>query len=447
VACAFIDPRMWDDEKFVALDDDAQLLWVYLITGPEATASVPGLIVIGIAGLAEARRRSTHDIAAALDRLRISGMVQLDPTSRLIRVPKAPFYRAPGNANVVRGWYRRWTSLPDSPLKYDHLESFQGALEQAEVADSTRQAFDATFGRDLARRTAFRSGQVKPALQLVSSPPRVPAVQVSLPLEPPIVVVETRDLTPEGCSGDDAEGISDLACPGSGSGEPFGNHSGTIPEWLIPDQKRKRRSETDTGSDPEASRDPRATEPALPTPQQDATSGPVANAEDQPAIVARLARELREKRLERVLRLRALGIGVTLPPPSLHDQVARGEPDGLVRSWFGSAVRDGCDPEAVVRQRGQQLLDALYAAAVRDKSIAGMRETVCYSAKVVDWALTTEAASAGRAPAQRRPPPATPPAISRPEFPVEVPATREQLAESQAVLQEYLRNTAEGERA
>ena len=431
MAYASIDPCMHDDEKFVQLDDAAQALWTYLLTGPEAAAGVPGLIIIGIAGLAEARRRSTQDIATALDRLRLAGMVEIDPLHRLIRVPKAPRYRAPGNANVVRGWYRRWTSLPNSQLKYAHVQSMREAITMADVADSTREVFEQTFGADLARRVAFRSGEVKPALQLVPSAPVMDAqpLQASLPLGGLTEVV----VPPSGVSGNEIEEFSGIAC----SAVLGGNHSGTIPEWPYPE--RKRRSESGSVSDPVA-RDPAEPHAAPPAPLVAAESMPATDPAPEPesehAQVKRLAHELRVERLARVQRLRSDGIGATLPEPSLHDEVAKGEPDRLVRAWMRAALQLDQDPEVFVRQRGRQVLDVLEVAARRDRSIAGMRETVCYSAKVVDWALTTEAASAANA--RRRGPRTTPVAVVA-ESPFVVPrderrGAHEMLGESLAKL-------------
>lgn len=126
-----------------------------------------------------------------------------------------------------------------------------------------------------------------------------------------------------------------------------------------------------------------STEPVL------RTAEPVAAA-PKTSPAAELAVELRKARLARVLALRAEGIGATLPTPTLHDEPAKGEPERLVRSWYTAAERAGLDPREQVLSRGRQLLDALEAQARTERSVACLRETVCYSAKVVDWAMATE---------------------------------------------------------
>lgn len=120
-----IDPRMWDDERFVALSDLEQNLWTFLLAGPLTVGGVPGLIVGGPASFAEGMRRDAGKVRAALAKLVAVGLVEHDEERRLVRIGNAPKYKPPGNANVVRGWFRRWRLLPESPLKYQHVEALE----------------------------------------------------------------------------------------------------------------------------------------------------------------------------------------------------------------------------------------------------------------------------------------------------------------------------------
>ncbi len=125
MAFGVIDPGMWDERQFVELTGDSKLLWFYLLTGPEACKSCPGLLQVGIAGLAECLRWATQDTKTSLQQLVGLGWVELDESTRLIRIPKAPHHRKPSNPNVVTGWWRRWKELPESALKYSHIESLE----------------------------------------------------------------------------------------------------------------------------------------------------------------------------------------------------------------------------------------------------------------------------------------------------------------------------------
>src|SRR5690606_40731189 len=54
-----VDPRVWDDDKFIELSDDAKLLWLLILTGPQ-TSYVPGLMTTGIGTLAEVLRKGSR---------------------------------------------------------------------------------------------------------------------------------------------------------------------------------------------------------------------------------------------------------------------------------------------------------------------------------------------------------------------------------------------------
>jgi len=47
-----VSVRMWGDERFRRLSNDAKFLWLYLLTGPHTTA-LPGLFAASKAHIAE----------------------------------------------------------------------------------------------------------------------------------------------------------------------------------------------------------------------------------------------------------------------------------------------------------------------------------------------------------------------------------------------------------
>ncbi len=122
-----IDPRLHDDEKFVQLTDSQQMLWVALITGPQTTI-VPGLMIGGVATLAEIRRRPVSRVKADMDALERLGMVEVDPEKRVIRLPNGPKFAELRNQKQLLGWFRAWQGLPESQLKYRHIESLRRHL-------------------------------------------------------------------------------------------------------------------------------------------------------------------------------------------------------------------------------------------------------------------------------------------------------------------------------
>jgi hypothetical protein len=142
-----IGPQLWDQPGFLRLSESAQLLYIYLLSGPEASLSVPGLVLCGAQSLAEARRCPSDHITRTLDELAGGKWLDLDPDARLIGVPLGPIVTPPGNTNVVKGWWRRWRDLPQSPVKMRHLEPLRQAI--CEVRNWTA-VWGATFGTALA---------------------------------------------------------------------------------------------------------------------------------------------------------------------------------------------------------------------------------------------------------------------------------------------------------
>ena len=70
-----VDMRTWNDEKFRTLSDPAKLLWLRLLTGPETT-SIPGVIAIGRAALAEALGWETEALLEAFGEVFAKGMAK-----------------------------------------------------------------------------------------------------------------------------------------------------------------------------------------------------------------------------------------------------------------------------------------------------------------------------------------------------------------------------------
>lgn len=164
-----VPPDLWNSDVFTTLTDPARVLYLYLLTGAEASASgIPGLLTIGLAGLAESLRRSTHDVNETLSELKDKQLVYCDWRARLMRVlyphdVRSPL--APSNANMVRGWHRRWRDLPNSQLKHDHLGTLHQLVHGSELAASTVQMFDQLFSGGNGSRTVperFEDKRVQP---------------------------------------------------------------------------------------------------------------------------------------------------------------------------------------------------------------------------------------------------------------------------------------------
>lgn len=143
MAYGVITPGFWDDEKLADLGLEARLVAVFLLTGRQATL-IPGIVNLGVAGLSEAARLPMEAAAAGLAELERVGFAEVDARRRLIRIPNAPRYNPPANGNMLRGWYHRWKTLPDCPIKARHVASFKQAVKLE--MPSLSVAWGETFG-------------------------------------------------------------------------------------------------------------------------------------------------------------------------------------------------------------------------------------------------------------------------------------------------------------
>lgn len=147
-----VDAGTWGDAQFMALSDDARLLWFRLLTGPEVT-SLPGLLLAGRAQLAEAMGWALvrFDRAfAVLAQPKANGeppMAKADWAARLVWLPKAHVHNRPANPNVIRGWRDQWRCVPESVLKTEAL----GVLKR----------FAESLGEPFAEAFAMVSGTVR----------------------------------------------------------------------------------------------------------------------------------------------------------------------------------------------------------------------------------------------------------------------------------------------
>jgi hypothetical protein len=81
--------KMYGDEKFRALSNpapNAQTLWTFLLTGPHTTG-LPGVLVTGEAGLAEATGWPVDGFRAAFAEIVAQGMVKADWDARVVYIP------------------------------------------------------------------------------------------------------------------------------------------------------------------------------------------------------------------------------------------------------------------------------------------------------------------------------------------------------------------------
>lgn len=125
-----VDTRLWDDERVAPLSALAKLTWLCLLTGPHTTG-LPGLYSCGLATLSESMREGIDTVSKAVADLVATGMVQFNPTVRVVRVPNAPRYNPCANEKVLKGWFALWKSVPDCAEKFAHIERLRDSLDHS----------------------------------------------------------------------------------------------------------------------------------------------------------------------------------------------------------------------------------------------------------------------------------------------------------------------------
>src|SRR5262245_25475143 len=115
-----VSRRIWNDEKFLALSDDAKLLFFRMLTGPEKLP-IPGVIVAGEAQLAEAMKWLPERFRERFSEIEDAGMLMSNLAARLTWLPNAMKHRGPANPNVGKGWMNWEEMVPECELK-DKIE-------------------------------------------------------------------------------------------------------------------------------------------------------------------------------------------------------------------------------------------------------------------------------------------------------------------------------------
>jgi hypothetical protein len=143
---AKISRRLYADKKFRALSrpaPNAQSLFFYLLSGPEGT-SVPGLIGVGEAALAEALEWPLASLRRCFTEIEQASMVKADWKARVVWVRNALRHNPPSNASVIKGWKPHLALVPECALKDEALAAMGAWL--ADFAEWAPPAFRIACG-------------------------------------------------------------------------------------------------------------------------------------------------------------------------------------------------------------------------------------------------------------------------------------------------------------
>jgi hypothetical protein len=132
-----IDPRIWNDEKFVAFDPLEKLVWFALLTHPLMTPMGAGVIYPGVLddilgntreGCFRCQHPCTqHTAETYLETFRERSLIYRD--HGLIIVKNYLLYNLPDNPNQLLSWIGACEELPRSERFCDLLDHLQDALQ------------------------------------------------------------------------------------------------------------------------------------------------------------------------------------------------------------------------------------------------------------------------------------------------------------------------------
>lgn len=116
------NPRRVTSPKLLKCKLPARIVYLHLLVGEVAT-NLPGLVKVGVFGLAEDTALAPEDVAAALAELVTAGLAEVDEDARIIRLPDVAndYARTAENPNTVAGWVNALLLLPPSPLVDRHI--------------------------------------------------------------------------------------------------------------------------------------------------------------------------------------------------------------------------------------------------------------------------------------------------------------------------------------
>jgi hypothetical protein len=105
--------RIWHDDKFPQLSDDAQLVWFHSYTANFSTGI--GLYTCSIEGLAGNKRWPVDRYRKAFSELSERGLVAYDAEYQTVLFPRFFRHNKPENPNVLAGLLKKWDDIPDCP--------------------------------------------------------------------------------------------------------------------------------------------------------------------------------------------------------------------------------------------------------------------------------------------------------------------------------------------
>lgn len=235
---------LWEWEPFTQLEAGPQILWMGLYTTAEAKRVMPGLWHGSITTMADACRKPVDETRIYLDALLDAELVEFDIKLRVLRMTQLPDAgESPPNGNVLRSWWRRFTTVPACAVRDAHVPLVRWMMDTwsrengKPISHGHEEAWKETFGRVVV--PAPRKRGIRRLAESDTSTPLQPSL-FSRPETVHQVPAREVHALPEGRSVDNSdslhqlneinspETVTDTVPERSGSGSGLGSGSGSL---------------------------------------------------------------------------------------------------------------------------------------------------------------------------------------------------------------------------
>jgi hypothetical protein len=122
-----VDPKIWNDFKFMELSRDGKLVFFFILTHPSMTAL--GAMRASVPGLAAEIVWPDKDFKKAFNEVLSRDMVRHDARSSFLWLPKFLKYNKPESPNVVKAWKNSLDLLPECNMKSQLIQSVKDFAE------------------------------------------------------------------------------------------------------------------------------------------------------------------------------------------------------------------------------------------------------------------------------------------------------------------------------
>lgn len=139
-----VDPRIWNDEKFMGLSNAGKLVFFFILTHPNMTAL--GAMRASLPGLAAEIGWESEAFTEAFREALAKAMLKHDEKASFVLLPNFLRYNRPESPNVVKAWISAADLLPECPLKRECLQGVKAFTK--DLPKAFQEALPKDFPKD-----------------------------------------------------------------------------------------------------------------------------------------------------------------------------------------------------------------------------------------------------------------------------------------------------------